>query len=115
MRPDSLLYFLSQLIVSMVLLLVLGELSSATGAVAFIPRVEIEMKKSLLIAPVTCLFVTMLSFTRYCLRHVDIGFYQVLPLSSKREPDITHPQSCGLRSIEHSRCCGRQAGRHVWI
>ena len=67
-----------QLIVSMAMLVVLGEISRLTGALSVVPPVSIEMGKSMAIAPVTMLFVTMLSFTNYCLRHVDIGFYQVL-------------------------------------
>lgn len=69
-----------QLIVSMAMLIIFGEISRFTGAksLAFIPPVGFEMSKWLVIAPVTALFVTMLSFTNSCLRHVDIGFYQVL-------------------------------------
>lgn len=67
----------AQLIVSMGMLAGLGEMASATGFLAFIPRVRFETSKWLAIAPVTVLFVTMLSLTNYCLRHVNIGFYQV--------------------------------------
>ena len=71
-----------QLVVSMGLLFALGEVSRWTGALSFVPPVHIEMSKSLAIAPVTALFVAMLSFTNYCLRHVDIGFYQVQGIAS---------------------------------
>lgn len=67
-----------QLIVSMAMLVVLGEISRWTGLLSFVPPVEFELSKARAVAPVTVLFVTMLSFTNYCLRHVDIGFYQVL-------------------------------------
>ena len=67
-----------QLLVSLVLLVFFGEVSRWTGLLSVVPPLSLEWSKMLTIAPVTLLFVSMLSMTNYCLRHVDIGFYQVL-------------------------------------
>ncbi|EKX50954.1 hypothetical protein GUITHDRAFT_66600 [Guillardia theta CCMP2712] len=65
-----------QLVVAMALLYILGEVSTKLGVLTFIPPVDLDGAIAMKILPVTLLFVSMLSSTNYCLKHVDISFYQ---------------------------------------
>ncbi|RKP17407.1 TPT-domain-containing protein [Rozella allomycis CSF55] len=66
-----------QILVALVLLVVLGELGRRIRVISFIPRFQFEMKTATKIAPLTLIYVGMLSANNLCLRDVEVTFYQV--------------------------------------
>jgi GDP-fucose transporter C1 len=67
-----------QLCVSMVLLAVFGGAGRYVHALSYIPPVSYDAGLLTKLTPLAGLYVAMLALTNYCLRHVDITFYQIL-------------------------------------
>lgn len=73
-----LLVTLYQQIATWVLLWFFGVLGLHFNRLSFVPPPEFDARIGVDILPLTALYVAMLSSTNYCLRHVDISFYQIL-------------------------------------
>ena len=67
-----------QQIATWVLLWFFGVLGLHFNRLSFVPPPEFDARIGVDILPLTALYVAMLSSTNYCLRHVDISFYQIL-------------------------------------
>ena len=67
-----------QLIITWVLLWIIGMAGLWDKKFSFAPPPEFDVSIAVQVVPVTFLYVGMLSMTNYCLRFVDVSFYQIL-------------------------------------
>jgi len=67
-----------QQIITCVLLWSFGTLGERHAVLSFAPPPEFNWNTAAEVLPLTVLYVGMLSATNFCLRHVDISFYQIL-------------------------------------
>jgi len=67
-----------QLIVTWILLWMIGTAGQWDKTFSFAPPPEFDISIAVQVVPVTFLYVGMLSMTNYCLRFVDVSFYQIL-------------------------------------
>lgn len=67
-----------QQIMTLVLLYLFGTLGQHFDLLSFAPPLEFNRDTAFEVIPLTILYVGMLTGTNYCLRHVDISFYQIL-------------------------------------
>jgi hypothetical protein len=67
-----------QQIMTLVLLCTFGTLGQHIDLLSFAPPPEFNSETAIEVIPLTLLYVGMLTGTNYCLRHVDISFYQIL-------------------------------------
>lgn len=78
--PYPLLITWYQLLVALVLLIFFGKFGRHSGVkvLSMIPQYEFDKQLALKIAPLTVIYVLMLSFNNYCLKYVQVTFYQVI-------------------------------------
>jgi len=67
-----------QLVVAWAMLWAFGWAGQYCTPLAFAPPPEFDLSVAAAVLPVTVLYVGMLSMTNYCLRFVDVSFYQIL-------------------------------------
>ncbi|CAG8682172.1 14078_t:CDS:2, partial [Acaulospora morrowiae] len=66
-----------QLVVALFILLVWGTLGQRFQSFSIIPPYELDMEVARKIAPLTFMYVMMLTFNNMCLQYVEVTFYQV--------------------------------------
>lgn len=67
-----------QLVIALGCIWGLGELGKSTEAFAMIPKLEFDVEEAKKIAPLSLIFVCMISFNNLCLFYVEVTFYQVV-------------------------------------